>query len=97
MHKLEQYFDRSSRMGWDDLVNWATETYWTNSETQKLLKQTLKNHTDIAKVVYARFGEASLRWIHSKVPALDKLSPLACLETPELIKRLKEGLLRMDI
>jgi len=47
-------------------------------------------------VVYARFGEANLEWVHRKVSALDNLSPLVCLETPELIKRLKEALSRMD-
>ncbi|MFA4870746.1 MAG: hypothetical protein WC623_21295 [Pedobacter sp.] len=97
MNRLEQYFDSNGSQAWDTLVNWATETYWTNSESQKLLEQTLKNHTDIAKVMYARLGEESLQWIHRKVPALDGLSPLECLETPELIKRLKEGLSRMDI
>lgn len=34
------------------MVNWA-ETYWTGSESQKLLETTLKNQTDIAKVIYA--------------------------------------------
>ncbi|MFA4870775.1 MAG: hypothetical protein WC623_21440 [Pedobacter sp.] len=73
MNKLEQYFDSNGSRAWDTLVNLATETYWTNSESQKLLEQTLKNQTDIAKVVYARFGEASMEWVHRKVPALDNL------------------------
>lgn len=55
------------------------------------------DHTDIAKVLYARLGEESLDWVYRKVPALDGLSPLAYLETPKLIKRLKEALCRMDI
>jgi len=97
MNKLEQYFDSNGSLAWDTLVKLATETYWTNSESQKLLGRSLNNHTDIAKVMYARLGEASLQWIHNKVPALDGLSPLECLETLELIKRLKEGLCRMDI
>lgn len=97
MNKLEQYFDSNGSQAWDTLVKLATETYWTNSVSQKSLERSLKNHTYIAKVMYARLGEASLDWIHNKVPALDGLSPLECLETPELIKRLKEGLCRMDI
>lgn len=97
MIRLEQYFDSSGSKGWEDLVDLATETSWTYSESQKLLEQTLNNHTDIAKVLYARLGEESLAWVYRKVPALDGLSPLACLETPELIKRLKEALCRMDI
>lgn len=78
MHKLEQYFDDSGSRAWHDLVNWSMENYWTNSESQQFLEQTLNNQTDVAKVTYARFGEASL-------------------ETPELIKRLKEALSRMDL
>ncbi len=97
MNRLEQYFDSSGSQAWDNLVNWATETYWTNSVSQRLLVKTLKNHSEIAKVIYARLGEDSLNWIQKKVPALDNLTPLACLETPELIKRLKEALCRMDI
>lgn len=97
MIRLEQYFDSSGSKGWNDLVDLATETSWTNSESQKLLEQKLDNHTDIAKVLYARLGEESLDWVYQKVPALDGLSPLACLETPKLIKRLKEALCRMDI
>lgn len=97
MIKLEQYFDSNGSLAWDTLVKLATETSWTNSESQKLLERSLKNQTDIAKVMYARLGEASLQWIHRKVPALDGLTPLECLETTELIKRLKEGLSRMDI
>ncbi len=97
MIRLEQYFDNNGSKGWNDLVDLATETSWTNSESQKLLEQKLDNHTDIAKVLYARLGEESLDWVYRKVPALDGLSPLACLETPKLIKRLKEALCRMDI
>ncbi|MEN5232469.1 hypothetical protein [Sphingobacterium faecium] len=96
MIRLEQYFDSSGSKGWNDLVDLA-ETSWTNSESQKLLEQKLDNHTDIAKVLYARLGEESLDWVYRKVPALDGLSPLACLETPKLIQRLKEALCRMDI
>ncbi|TJZ62948.1 hypothetical protein FAZ15_01200 [Sphingobacterium olei] len=97
MNRLEQYFDSNGSKAWDTLVKLATETSWTNSESQKILEQILNNHTDIAKVLYARLGEESINWIYRKVPALDGMSPLECLETPELIKRLKEGLSRMDI
>ncbi|QIH33856.1 DUF2384 domain-containing protein [Sphingobacterium sp. DR205] len=97
MNRLEQYFDSSASRGWDTLVKLATETSWTYSESQKLLEQKLNNHTDIAKVLYALLGEESLDWVYRRVPALDGLSPIECLETPETIKRLKEALCRMDI
>lgn len=94
--RLNNIFDENSKMAWDNMVNWA-ETYWTGSESQKLLETTLKNHTDIAKVTYARLGNASQKWVHRKIPALDNLSPTDCLETTDLIKRLKEALLRMHL
>jgi len=89
MIKLEQYFDSNGSLAWDTLVKLATETSWTNSESQKLLERSLKNHTDIAKVMYARLGEASLDWIHNKIPALDGLSPLECLENTRTYKKTK--------
>jgi len=94
--ELEQYFNKNSKIAWDNIVNWA-EIYWSETESQKLLLRDLDNRSDIAKVVFAKLGDESLDWIGRKIPALDNLSPKDCLNTPEGIKRLKEGLLRMDI
>ncbi len=48
-----------------------------------------------AKVIYAKLGAESLEWINKKIPALDNLTPVECLTAPLLLKRLKEGLMRM--
>ncbi|WP_343565690.1 hypothetical protein [Sphingobacterium sp.] len=94
--RLEQYFDEKSKIAWDNMVYWA-ESYWTESVDQKLLEENLDNKSDIAKVIFAKLREGGLDWIDRKIPALDNLSPKECLNTSDGIKRLKEGLLRMDI
>lgn len=94
--RLEQYFDEKSKIAWDNIVYWA-ESYWAESADQKLLMENLDNKPDIAKVIFAKLGDRGLDWIDRKIPALDNLSPKECLNTSDGIKRLKEGLLRMDI
>lgn len=50
-------------VAWENMVGYAA-AYWTNSESQKLLETTLKNHTDIAKVIYVRLGNEGQKWVH---------------------------------
>ena len=94
--RLEQYFDEKSKIAWDNMVYWV-ESYWTETADQKLLEENLDNKSDIAKVIFAKLGDGGLDWIDRKIPALDNLSPKDCLNTSNGIKRLKEGLLRMDM
>lgn len=94
--RLEQYFDEKSKIAWNNMVYWA-ESYWTETADQKLLEENLDNKSDIAKVIFAKLGDGGLDWIDRKIPALDNLSPKDCLNTSNGIKRLKEGLLRMDM
>ena len=84
--KLEQYFEgeeiwiKYSSLFGDD---------WTNSELQIKLLRICNDHLDIAKVIFYELGEGSIKWMNSKVPALDNLSPVECLNNEDLIKRLK--------
>lgn len=89
---LELYY--SGDKDWDEMVQMAKEDFWIDSDYQGKLLNTLKNHLDIAMVIYARLGNGSLNWVNQKIPALDNLTPLECLESSDLIKRLKEGLMR---
>lgn len=91
---LEYHY--SGDQAWNHLLHLA-ESSWINSELQKQLSISLDNHLDIAKVMYAILGDESIRWIYKKIPALDHLTPLECLESPRLIQRLKEALMRMDL
>ena len=90
--KLEHYF--SGDKNWQDFVEIVKPNFKANEKYKEELLSSLDYQLDIAIVVYFRFGDDSLAWIHRKVPALDK-TPVDCLRSPELIKRLKEALLRM--
>lgn len=91
---LEEYYDKSGKSGWKNMVELANKK-WTCSPYQQKLLNELENHVDIAKVIYARLGKSSLEWINQSIPALENLSPRECISHPQLIKRLKEALMRM--
>jgi len=91
---LEYHY--SGDIVWNRILSLAKKE-WTNSKSQKQLVYKLKGSSiDMAIVMYAKLGEESMDWIFKKVPALENLTPLECLESPALIKRLKECLMRMS-
>jgi hypothetical protein len=90
---LEQYYSGDSV--WKTLTRMAEEDYWVNSEYQQELVRELNGHKDIAMVVFARESMQSHLWIKKRIPALEGLTPLKCLESDSLILRLKECLIRM--
>lgn len=55
----------------------------------------LGGREDLAKVVFAAVGDAALSWIASPIPALTNLTPLECLQSESLLRRLKVMLMRM--
>ncbi|RQU44261.1 DUF2384 domain-containing protein [Burkholderia cenocepacia] len=60
------------------------------------LARDLNYQLDLAYAIYWVAGPNSARkWINSNVPALDNLRPIDCAGNPELIKRLREFLIRM--
>ncbi|ALK21546.1 hypothetical protein CEQ23_34065 [Burkholderia cepacia] len=60
------------------------------------LAKALNGHLDLAYTIYWVAGPTSAqKWISSNVPALDNISPIDCTDNPELIKRLRECLMRM--
>ena len=65
----------------------------TTSCNKKIQKE-LNNQIDIGRVVHYHNLEYSIEWINSKIPALDNLTPLECMENNELTLRLKVCLMR---
>jgi hypothetical protein len=61
----------------------------------KELLNLLDNDINLVNVIEARVGESSLFWIKRKIPALNNLRPVDCINNDTLLKRLKECLLRM--
>jgi hypothetical protein len=91
MEKLEQYYKGDK--GWKEYSN-NFGNDWIESEFQSELLKQLENKIDLAKVIYYHCSEFSIKWINSKIPALDNLKPVECLKDVELIKRLKVCLMR---
>lgn len=72
------------------------DKFWNENSFQLELLDQLNCKLDIAKVIYGIVELNSLIWIHTKIPALDNLTPVECI-TNSLENRLKEMLMRMDI
>ena len=69
-----------------------------NIETKhtKELLTLLNNDIKLVNVIEYRVLENSLDWITRNIPALNNLRPIDCVNDDNLLKRLKECLLRMD-
>jgi hypothetical protein len=91
--KLEQYYKGDD--SWNKYSSIFGED-WTDSNFQKELLVLVNNQIDLAKVIYYHNTEFSIKWLNSKVPALDDLTPLECLKDIELTKRLKVCLMRIQ-
>jgi len=92
MKRLENYY--SGDNDWSDFVELYAEDYL--DDNARTLSAKLNGALDLAIVIY---GKRGLRegewWIKQEVPMLDDLRPLDCLNDPELLKRLRECLMRM--
>ena len=90
---LENYY--SGDLVWNRFVSLYVE-FWTDNSLTKELLQQLNYHSDIAQVIYGKFGSSSLSVITQPVPALDNLSIADCIAAPNLLQRLRECLIRME-
>ena len=92
MEQLENYY--SGDADWKEFSSLFDEQ-WISSDFQNSLLLKLDNKTDLAKVIYHHFLESSLKWINRKVPALNGLTPLECIQNEDTEMRLRECLMRM--
>lgn len=91
MHTLEKYFPGDEK--WQRFANMFDE-FISKQEVQDLAKK-LNGDVKLAAVIYGSVGSGCERWIASKVPALDDISPLECIGDPGLLNRLRTALMRM--
>ncbi|WP_174430250.1 antitoxin Xre/MbcA/ParS toxin-binding domain-containing protein [Burkholderia metallica] len=92
MIRLEQYYSG------DDVWENFSDLFVKYRDFQGVhdLAMDLNGQLDIAYTIYWVAGPNSARkWINSNVPALDNLRPIDCASNPDLIKRLRECLMRM--
>jgi len=92
MNHLEQYYP-----GEEDWIIF-TDLYRNIPGSAMLseLESKLKDRS-IAIVIAGILGNTSLEWINKKIPALDNLRPVDCVDDPGLQKRLRTMLMRMDL
>ncbi|MEK6352887.1 MAG: hypothetical protein V4796_12160 [Burkholderia cenocepacia] len=92
MNQLEQYYAGDD--SWKEFSDLFVK-YKDLPEVQNLAKD-LNGQLDLAYTIYWVAGPKSAqKWINSSVPALDNIRPVDCTGNPELIKRLRECLMRM--
>jgi hypothetical protein len=92
MERLED--DYPGDANWKTLVALYEEDYLDDNARE--LAARLDNQLDMAVIIYGKRGlKEGLWWIEQRVPALDDLKPVDCLNDPTLIKRLRSALTRM--
>ena len=91
--QLEDYYCGDE--AWANLANLYKEL--PNSNNTFVLKDILKddNNLLLTKVIEGKVGDVALDWIYRKIPALNNLRPIDCIDSPILYKRLKTMLMRM--
>ena len=91
-HRLEQYYQS------DDNWNCFSSFYAVIPDSKITLQLLAILNGDIllTKTIEGIVGDSSLEWVQRKIPALDNLTPLDCINNPVLFNRLKEMLMRMN-
>lgn len=92
MNNLEGYFPGETE--WIKFA-YSFKNEWGICPNQDEIIEQLNGHKDIAMVAYGINLETTLRWIETKIPALDNLAPKECFENISLLNRLKTMLMRM--
>ncbi|MGW1442806.1 hypothetical protein ACWA06_08695 [Serratia rhizosphaerae] len=92
MSSLEFYYAGDEK--WKRYADFYAEDYL--DDNARMIAKRLNGNLDLAVVIYGKRGvKESLWWIEQSVPALEGLKPIDCLKKPELIKRLRECVMRM--
>lgn len=92
MAGLEKYYAGDET--WELSVKMFSEAYL--DDNAHLLADELNGCLDLAVIIYGKRGiKKALWWIEQEVPALDGIRPVDCLKDPELLKRLRECVMRM--
>lgn len=67
---------------------------WDATELQLELLETCNGNVELARVIHFHLADNCIDWMHRKIPALDDMKPVDCLETEDLLKKLKGCLMR---
>jgi len=93
MASLEKYYAGDDI--WKKSVKIFSDAYL--NDDARLLAEKLNGHLDLAVIIYGKRGiKEALWWIEQEVPALEGIKPVDCLKDPELLKYLRECVMRMS-
>jgi hypothetical protein len=89
----------------DGLENYFNENNWfifsecfkniKTINTGKILEK-LGGNIELTEVIEGVVGNVAMDWINRKIPALNDVAPVDCINDEKLIKRLKVMLMRMQ-
>ncbi len=88
---LERFFVGDK--GWDRFAS-GLASDWESCEFQEELLAKFRGDESIAIAVYGRHFEEALAWADAPAAALDDETPVACMRSAKLRKRLKAALMR---
>jgi hypothetical protein len=91
MGELEKYY--AGDEAWIDFS--GTFEQFRNKPDVESLARKMGGHLDLACIIYGLVGRGYLNWINTKIPALDNITPFECLNSENLLSRLREMLMRM--
>ncbi|MCU5771728.1 hypothetical protein N5923_08865 [Erwiniaceae bacterium BAC15a-03b] len=92
MSSLEHYYAGDEK--WKNCADFYAEDYL--DDNARLLAKKLDGNLDLAVIIYGKIGlKEGLWWVEREVPALEGVKPVDCLKDPELLKRLRECVMRM--
>lgn len=89
---LEQYYPGEEE--------WITFSDLYRNKPEAAIPNELENifkDRSVAIVIAGILENTSLEWINKKIPALDNLRPVDCVDDPGLQKRLRTMLMRIDL
>lgn len=90
-NKLEQYYPGDE--SWNQFTSYYRDLPSTNNLLE--LKKMLNNDEVLAKTIDGLVGQTATSWIMRSIPALDDLRPIDCLNSINLLNRLRTMLMRM--
>lgn len=92
MNELESYYLEESWIEFSDLYKGKRQNF-----NEKIKVLNLLNFDErLTDVIFGIFENNSFKWINNSVPALGNLKAVECLGNPNLEKRLKVCLMRMN-
>jgi len=91
MPALENYY--SGDENWEALEELALREHKDVPKVAEISEK-LGGNLGLACVIYGTIGVGAIEWLYRRIPVLDGIRPLDCVNDPILMRRLREALMR---